>query len=280
MKRAAALLAVILALIAVSCAERRPEGYRPPRAADPWIAWQENWSGLETVSGAWRVTFRYSDGKKVPLRADMVVERLQRSRIDLSSDRGAEAIVILKPEQINLVNQHDRYYLDEANTPENADRMVGLYLPPDEMSALLSGRGIELESYEQLYVDPSEEGGVFISGFHAGAELRLEAYVDPHGRLRSLRFNDTARSEPVIAARFLDYNLDRRSGIVWPGMIEIDLLRHGESVTFKASDVDINPMGLDLKFIFTTRAHRDRLSLSDVPPGPPLLYRSAKEYVQ
>jgi len=275
-----ATVAVIALGLFTSCAERRPEGYRPPMAKDPWAAYEANWSGFSLISGAYRVRFQYSDGQAVKLTANMVVERGDRTRIDLSSDRGAEAIVILKPEIINLVNLRDRYYLDEANTSENADRMVGLYLPPTEVSALLSGIGIRPESYDQLFTDPADGGGMMVSGFHASADLRLNAYVDAYGRLRSLRFVDSITDEPVIAARYLGFRLDGRTGAVWPGIVEIDLLRHGESVRFTASDVDLNPDGLDLKFIFTTRAHRDRLRLDDVPPGPPLLYRSAKEYVR
>ncbi len=282
MKRILSLaIVVVFALgLTTSCAERRPEGYRPLITGDPWAAYEANWSEFGLISGAYRVLFQYSDGQRVKLTANMVVEKGDRSRIDLSSDRGAEAIVILKPEIINLVNQRDRYYLDEANTPENADRMVGLYLPPAEVSALLSGIGIQPGSYSQLYTDPADGGGLLVSGFHASADLRLNAYVDAYGRLRSLRFVDSVTDEPVVAARYLGFRLDRRTGVVWPGIVEIDLQRHGESVRFTASDVDLNPEGLDLKFIFTTRAHRDRVRLDDVPPGPPLLYRSAKEYVK
>lgn len=282
MRRGFALAATTLLalLLFPSCSERRSDGFRPPPTADPWGAWETNWSPLQAVSGAWRVSFRYADGKKVPLLANMVVERLERSFIELRSDRGMEAIVVLKPDTINLVNQRDRYYLEEANTPENSDRVVGLYLPPREVAAVLNGRGIETGSYDQLYKDPSEEGGIFVSGFHAAADLRLEAYIDAFGRLRSVRFTDVNSDRPVVAARYFSFRLDRKTGIVWPGVIEIDLLRHGEQVTFRASDVDINPTGLDFKFIFTTRAHRRRLRLEDVPPGPPLLYNSAKEYVK
>jgi hypothetical protein len=278
-------LPFLLLLIAVfslleACAEHRPDGYRPPQAQDPWAAWEANWSGFKLLSGAYRVNFRYSDGQKVSLTANMVVERGERSRIDLSSDRGAEAIVILKPEIINLVNQRDRYYLDEENTPANADRIVGLYLPPAEVTALLTGRGIEPESFDQIFKDPAEEGGLMISGYHSRANLRFNAYIDAFGRLRSIRFTDSLTDQPVVAASYLGFRLDKRTAIVWPGVIEVELLSHGEFVRFSASDVDINPEGLDLKYIYTTHAHRNRLRLEDVPPGPPLLYSSAKEYVQ
>jgi hypothetical protein len=145
---------------------------------------------------------------------------------------------------------------------------------------LLSGRGIEPESYDQLFKDPAEGGGLMISAFHAGADLRLNAYIDSYGRLRSVRFVDSLTDRPVISASYLGFRLDRRTGLVWPGVIEVELLSHGESVRFSAYDVDHNPEGLDLKYIFTTHAHRNRLRLADVPPGPPLLYSSAKEYVQ
>jgi hypothetical protein len=265
MKARLPLLLTTIALIFLldACAARRPDGYRPPPAQDPWAAWEANWSGFNLVSGAY-----------------MVIERGERSRIDLSSDRGAEAIVILKPGTINLVNQRERYYLDEEDTPANADRIVGLYLPPTEVAALLSGRGIEPKSYDQLYKDPAEDGGLTISAFHAGADLRLNAYIDSYGRLRSVRFVDSLTDRPVVSASYLGFRLDKRTGLVWPGVIEVELLSHGESVRFNAYDVDHNPEGLDLKFIFATHAHRNRLRLADVPPGPPLLYRSAKEYVQ
>ena len=275
-----AAAAAALALAATSCPPRRTDGYRPPPAADPVAAFAANWAPLEVMSGAYRARFRYADGKRVPLTANVVVERGARLRVDLSSDRGSEAIVIIVPELINLVNLRDRYHVREENTPYNAGRMIGIYLPPEEVAAILSGRGFEPGRFSQVYAEPADGGGASLRAYHAGEALRVDAYVDAYGRLRSARYIDGRSDEPIVAVSYRGFRLDGESGIVWPGTTEIELALSGEQITLSALRVDVNPTGLDLDFIFLPRERGSRLRLDDVPPGPPLLYRSAREYVQ
>ena len=275
-----AFTAAALALATTSCPPRRTDGYRPPLAGDPVAAFADNWEPLEAMSGAYRARFRYADGKRVPLTANMVVERDARVRVDLSSDRGSEAIVIIGPELINLVNLRDRYHVREENNPYNAGRMIGIYLPPEEVAAILSGRGIEAERFSQIYADPADGGGVYLRAYHADEALRAAAYVDAYGRMRSARYIDSRSEEQIVSVSYSGFRLDGDTGIVWPGTIEIELEHSGEQITLSAYRVDVNPTGLDLDFIFLPRERGSRLWLDDVPPGPPLLYRSAREYVQ
>ena len=274
------LIIAAIALVQSNCAARRPDGYRPPPTEDPFSAFTANWAPLETVSGSYGLRFRYADGKKVSLTANMVVGLHARTRIDLSSDRGAEAILILTPELLNMVNLHDKYYVREENNREHADILVGLYLSAEEVAALMSGKGINPERFSQVYADPADGGGVYLRAFHASDNIRVVAYVDEFGRMRNARFLDAATDEPIVAARYLGFRLNGRTGIVWPTVVEIDLLRHGESVRLRAYDVDLNPSQIDVDYVFTPRSRGKRLLLEDVPPGPPLIYRSAKDYVE
>jgi hypothetical protein len=274
--------AAVMVLLLTGCPPKEPLGYSPPRAEDPLAAFEANWAKLRLVSGEYKVNFRYSDGQKVSLRADMIVENGNRLRIDLSSDRGNEAVVIISPDIINPLNLRERYYVREDNTPENAGRLVGLYLPPREVAAVLSGRGLDTKDFAQLYREPDGKGGLRLLGFHEKESLRVTAAIDAYGRLLSARYTQADTDEPIVDIRYLAFRLDGASGLVRPTRLEIDLLRSGDRIVLRAGDVDINPDKPDLDFLLSPRAlgRGDRLRLEDVPPGPPLLYRSAKEYVQ
>jgi hypothetical protein len=279
---AAALASALLVLLLSGCPPKQPLGYSPPPADDPLAAFKANWAKFKLVSGQYKVAFRYSDGQKVTLRADMIVENGDRSRVDLSSDRGSEAVVIISPDFINLLNQRERYYVREENTPENAGRLVGLYLPPREVAAVLSGRGLDSNGFTQLYREPDGDGGVRLLGFHEKESLRVTARIDAGGRLLSARYTQADTDEPIVDIRYLAFRLDGAGGLVWPTHLEIDLLRSGDKIILRAGDVDINPVKPDLDFLLSPRqlGSGERLRLEDVPPGPPLLYRSAKEYVR
>ena len=277
-----AMTITALVLVSTACPPREPLGYQPPPAADQIGAFEANWRGLEVISGSFRTTFRYSDGQKVTLTANLVVDGRERSFVELSSDRGMEALVVVNASVINLVHIRDRYHVREENNRENAGRLIGLYLPPQEVAAVLAGRGLLLERFEQMYSEPDEDGRLQLSGYHATENLRASALIDGYGRLLSIRYIDTTSDEAIVEARYLGFRLDKATGLVWPSRIEVDLLRTGDGIVMRAADVDLNNKELDLNYIFTPRETRrgSRLRLEDVPPGPPLLYRSAKEYVR
>lgn len=282
MRRAPAFACLAAAAMGLaSCSARAPEGYRPPQAADPLAAFQANWAALKHISGDFNLTFRYSDGRKAKLTANIVAERGPRSRVDLNSERGLEAMVIVGADVINLVNPQDRYYMREDNTPENSDRMIGLYLPPEAVTAVLCGAGFNPDDYSQVYPREAEGGGLYVSAFHEEHGIRAEASIDAFGRLRSIRFFAASDESPLVYVNYLDFKRERRLGLVWPARIEIELQRHGEHISLRADEVDFNSEQIDLDFVLTPRATRGgHLRLDEVPPGAPVLYRSVKDYVR
>lgn len=275
--------AFFILVVLCACPPREPLGYKPPPVDDPVKAFENNWDKFKLTSGQYKLTFRYSDGQRVSLRADMVVDPDERCRVDLSSDRGLEAYIILNSTIINLINWRERYYVREDNTPENSGRLVGLYLPANEVTALLGGRGIKPKRFSQVYREPVEGGGIRLLAFHESEGIRMSALLDNSGRLLSARYVEADTEEPLVEVQYSGFRLHGATGLVWPTRFVIDLMKTGDRITFRARDVDINPARDDLDFVFAPRrpGRGKQLRLEDVPPGgPPLLYSSVKEYVK
>ena len=281
-RRILSICGLLILLFVSGCTRKPSDGYRPPIAEDGIKAQQENWRNVRIFSGRYRITFRYSDGDKISLRGDMVIEPNNRTRVDLSSDRGNEAVVTITPEFTNLLNYREKYFIREPTTASTAERMVGIYLPAQETASLISGQGFGQERFEQVFTDAGEDGATNIRLFHNDQSLRAEGEIDPFGRLRSIRYYDAVSEEMIIDADYLEFRLDSKTGLVWPTLIIIALPKRGEQITIKAADVDI-----DSEFALKRRSHTfarlesgTRLFLDQIPPGDPLLYRNLKVYVE
>lgn len=284
MTSASRVLTVLISLLLIfcGCIKRPGDGYRPPAADDPLNAFRSNWEHAEVVSGVYKVIFTYENGDRVSLNADMVIEPRLRARVDLIYNGTTKfAIVTLTPEFINLLNIRERYFIREVTSPENAGKMIGIYLPPQEVSALLCGEGF-IPDREQVYTDPDGEGGISLRLFHSSEDFRAIGRIDRFGRLRSIRYINAITEELLIVATYREFRLDRRSGLVWPGRIEIYLPKSGEKILFLEKGVDINEPDVQSRFetIFAKLERGDRIRLENIPPGPPLLYRSVKEYAE
>ena len=280
-------LVVFLVLNAIillaGCARKPNDGFRPPLAENPLEFHYDNWSRAKLLSGFYRTTFEYSDGDKLSLKAEVVVEPDARSYIKLISDRGTEAMVTITPEFVNLLNNRDKYYINEPTTAEVAERMVGLHLPSQEAACLLAGSGFDQERMEHIYADPAADGGVALRMFHATEDIRATGRIDEFGRLRSITYYDATTDEALISADYLSFRHEGQAGLVWPGIVEIYLPRRNEHITLRATDVDINNdyvLGRADKFVFARLVRGTRLHLEDIPPGAPLLYRDLKVYIQ
>jgi hypothetical protein len=273
----------MLALSISSCIPRTTDGYKPPLASDGLKAHEANWQNASLVSGLYRVTFTYDDGKRIRLNCNMAVEPESRARVDLSSDRGAEAVVTLTPEFINLLNHREKYYIREKATPYNAGRMVGLELPVQEAAALLCGEGFATERFDHLLRTTTEEGGTDLSMYHKTEALKALAYIDPFGRLRHISYLDSVTEEIILRVNYGDFRVEKSSGFYWPGKLVISILRRHEQIELIARDVDINNERvmerLD-KSVFVRLARGTRLDLEAIPPGDPVLYRNLKVYVE
>lgn len=286
MKRLVCLLAFVLPVLTLAsgCATHTPgDGYRPPIVRDHLAALAQNWNRVELLWGFRGVTFEYADGEAVSLDAELFVQPLLRSRYDLISSRGAEAVVTVTPDFINLLNHRERYFLREPTSPANAELLVGLYLPAQELAAILSGRGFDPSRCDQVYADPEENGGAYLRLFHAAEPIVATGYIDAYGRLRSIIYRESNGDTPIVRVSYSDFRLDGDAGLVWPGRIIIELMRRGERITLDGGRIEVNDpamlANLDAR-IFARLERGDRIWLRDVPAGPPLLYRSVKEYVR
>jgi hypothetical protein len=278
------LALTLVVLLAAACATKQPgDGYRPPATRDGLAALAQNWDRVSLYWGFRGVTFEYSDGESVSLDAEIFVQPLLRSRYDLISSRGNEAVVTVTPDFINLLNHRERYFLRETTTPENAEQLVGLFLPAQELAAILSGRGFDPARFAQVYADPDDTGGSFLRLFHASEPIVASGWIDPYGRLRSIIYRESDSDAPIVRVSYDDFHRDSDSGLVWPGHVVIELMRRGERITLDGGRISINDpammQNLDSR-IFARLERGQRVYLQDVPPGPPLLYRSVKEYVR
>jgi hypothetical protein len=282
LRRALLILITAAGFLTASCARKPPDGFRPPLADDPLQAQIDNWRRAHILSGAYGVAFSYADGDTVRLRADLLDEPGERARVDLSSDRGAEAVVTITPEFINLLNHREKYWIRETSSASINERMVGLPLPAQEAAALLAGMGFDPERFEHIYTDADAEGGVRLRLYHATAPLTGTGSIDAFGRLRSIAYSDSGSEQVVIAVQYLDFRHDADSGLIWPGRVEIDLPLRGESISLSARDVDIDNERVmsRLKRLFARLETGSRIHIEQVPPGAPLLYRNLKVYVE
>lgn len=285
MKRAFLLfpVAVFLIVVVSGCPTKKPgRGYQPALTSDPYKAQTENWDKAQLFSGAYSARFTYSNGKKIRLRADMVIQPVLQSVYDLSYNANAVAIVTITPDFINLLNHREKYYVRAATTVENAEKLVGIYLPSQEVACMLSGRGFDPERFENIFPGDAEGGGIVLSMYHKIESLRAEAHIDEFGRLLTIIFFEAGENNPFIRAKYNGFRHDEKHDLIWPTVLDIELLDRNEKIHLKAIDVDINSERQmeRLNSIFARRVRGNKIDLDKVPPGPPLLYRNLKVYAE
>lgn len=275
------LTGFLLLYLITGCSHKPVDGFRPPLSKNPLETQQNNWNAAKLLSGFYKVTFQYSNGEKITLKGDTVIEPDARTRMGLVSDFQEEAVVTITPEFINLLNHREKYFIREQTSISIAEQMIGLYLPAQEAASVLCGKGFNRERFEQIYSNDLEGGSKSIQLFHAQESLKTEAVIDQFGRLRLVKYIDTTKDVEVINARYLEFRHDSKSGLIWPTYIVINLPQRGERITMIATNITINNEYVlgRLEYTFARLERGKRLYLENIPPGEPLLYRNLKNYV-
>lgn len=282
MKKLILLLSLVLIVSSfTACMKSVSDGFRPPISQNPQEAFVNNWEAVNLVSGAYDARLIYGNGEDFNLRADLLIQPGKKSLYDLSYGGTPVALVIITQEFVNLINRREKYYILEDNSPETSDRLIGFKLPAEDIANILSGKGVSLERFEQVYPTPNPEGGVSLKMFHKTAPLVAEAVVDQFGRLRSVLYRNSETDAPLLRAEYLEFRLNGSLNAAWPTRLEISLLHRGDKIILDGQgSIDLNrkdryPL---LGNLFKRHAMGDRIRLEEVPEGTPLLYRNLKNY--
>jgi hypothetical protein len=278
-------IALLLALIVSGCGPMKSLEFEPLVQGDPLQAHIDNWKKIVTVSGAYTVRFTDSAGKSSSVLGNIVIVTGEKCSIELASDRGNEALIVLSPEQLNLVNHRENYYLLEKNSVSNSERMVGMYLPSQELAAVLSGSGFVPDRTVNFHQEVLEQGGLKFDFYHLDQQLRASGKVDSLGRLRTISYFDTVHDETILRAEYNNYFSGTTTGEYLPGKVAIYLPQRREGILLTSRER--NKLSINAKFvldnmerIFSSKEIGTRIDLEDIPAGPPILYRNLRQYVE
>ena len=263
-----------------ACMKSVSDGFRPPLAANPQEAFENNWKPVNLVSGAYDARFVDRNGEDFNLRADLLIEPGIRSRYELSYGGTPVALVIITKNFVDLINRREKYYVLEDNTPETSDRLIGMKLPAEDIANILSGKGYSPERFEQIYPSKSETGAVSLKMFHKTAPLVAEAVIDEFGRLRSILYRDADTEAAILKAEYWEFRHNGSLNTTWPKRLVIKLIERGDQIILDGQKIDINRKDRyrRMDFLFAKTELGSHIRLQDVPEGAPLLYRNLKNY--